>query len=925
MLSTHARITVTTLAAAALVLGVPPRAPAEPRPQEYDVRIRYRIDAYRNQHLVQFAPMLRYFESLGFQKDEGSEDEAENPAVTLMTGTIPAANALKLLNERHVEAILLLPKGTKLPGAEEPVRVDLGLASFLKPEQVRLLAGKDPARPDDLAAAEALLAQQRALADQARGVLVKDLGFREGAGYDSRWHTRLVGMVPAGKLDALLDDLRKQPAGAKIPAPFRTAWPLRVIEVMSQVPFPVQRPVPIPPPRGQEKIAPELRAILADEAAAAQPLRMEMILSATPPPEDRTWRDRLEEAVVGLVIEGRLGPVVSVLAPANQAPALAALADVSTVRLPRSGEPRVLPLPASKGDGPAAVRQAGLDLLHGLNHRGRGVRVVIIDGDFRGWQALVGKQLPKKTSYMDLTAERNLGLLPDEPPGDPNVQGAGTQCAVAAAVAAPDAEFTLVRIDPAAPYQLEEVARSINGERFLSLNLSRRNDDLEADRRSIDRRQEELNKERQALLNENVSLDPNLGKKPEAYGLDPKRDKELIDRQQAYIQAKARLDSDYRDYEDRVSRFLRLVDDLHALTGTHVVASALSWNEGYPVDGTSALSRYFDDRPFHGALWFQAAGNTHGQSWSGPFRDPDGDGRMKFAPLGTPLPEGRWSPELNFLAWEPAGKPQTGALPAGTRFRLSVQWREAHDPEFFRDPADPYRPSLARLNLVLLRQPDPSGAKQPRDDLEVVAQSAGLPQRIDNQPTFATYEQTVEFTVKEPGHYVVRVEGRQPVGIRPPGVPTLPALQTFSEIRPRVFVQTLEGPGRAVFADYAPPAGSLGMPADARAVITVGAADLENRAQPYSAAGPPHDLELLRKPDVLAYDTLGRGGAEEAYGTSLATGFATGVAASAISAGVPRSTFLETMQVMPGGVLRVPRARPVQLGAPHGHRSIPGQ
>jgi hypothetical protein len=918
MLSKHAQITLATLAAA-LVLAPPPRATAEPRPKEYDVRIRYRIDAYRNQHIVQFAPMVRYLESLGFQKDEGPDDEAENPRVTLMTGTIPADNALKILNERHVEAILLIPKGTKLPSGEEPVRVDLGLASFLKPEQMRVLAGKETLRPDDLATAQGLLAQQGLLANQARGVLVKDLGFREAAGYDSRWHTRLVGTVPAGKLDALLDDLRKQPAGAALPAPFRNSWPLRVIEAMPDVPFPVQRPVPIPPPRGQERVAPELRALVADEAAGARPTRMEVILTATPPPDDRTWRQRLETAIAGLVIEGRLGPVVSVLAPASQAPALAALQDVSTVRLPRSGEPRVLPLPPAKGDGAAAVRQAGLDLLHGLDHRGRGVRVVIVDGDFRGWEGLVGKQLPKKTSLLDLTAERNVGLLPDAPPGDGNGLGAGTQCAVAAAAAAPDAEFTLVRIDPAAPYQLGEVARFINGERFLPISLEHREADLETDRRNLERRQEEVNKERQALLNENVSLDPNLAKRPEAFGLDPKMDKELIDRQAAYIKAKASLDSDSRDYVARLDRFVHLNDDLHRLSGTHIVACTLVWNEGYPVDGTSALSRSFDDHPLHGALWFQAAGNTRGQSWSGPFRDPDGDGRMEFTPLGTPLPEGRWTPELNFLAWEPAGKRTTGDLPANTRLRISVQWREVHDPEFFNDPADPYRPSLANLNVVLLRQLDPAAAKRPRDDLEVVAQSVSLPQRIDNQPTYATYEQTVEYTVKEAGHYVVRVEGRQPAGIRPPGEPTLPVLQRFQEVRPRVFVQTLEGPGRAVFADYAPQAGNVGMPADARAVITVGAADLENRAQPYSAGGPPHDLELLRKPDVLAYDIAGRGGEEAAYGTSVATSFAAGLAASAVSAGAPRSKFLETMEVLPAGVLRVPRNRLVNPSAPHSH------
>jgi hypothetical protein len=133
----------------------------------------------------------------------------------------------------------------------------------------------------------------------------------------------------------------------------------------------------------------------------------------------------------------------------------------------------------------------------------------------------------------------------------------------------------------------------------------------------------------------------------------------------------------------------------------------------------------------------------------------------------------------------------------------------------------------------------------------------------------------------------------------------LPAIQQAGEIRPRVFIQTLGGAGRAVFADYAPALGTLGMPADAHRVITVGAADLAGHPEPDSAGGPPHNLELLPKPNVLAYDGLERSDAA-ASGTGLAAGFAAGLAASALSAGAPRGKFLEVMQVPPGSVLRIP-------------------
>src|SRR5262249_11548341 len=127
-------LTVAALAAAGFMLPGLPRAGAEPVPKEYDVTIGYRVNAYRNQPGRQFFPMLKQFEALGFKENPGPEDEAENPAVTRMTGTIPAANARKLLVEPHVRALLLVPRGVKLPAEKEPVRVQLELTSFVRPE-----------------------------------------------------------------------------------------------------------------------------------------------------------------------------------------------------------------------------------------------------------------------------------------------------------------------------------------------------------------------------------------------------------------------------------------------------------------------------------------------------------------------------------------------------------------------------------------------------------------------------------------------------------------------------------------------------------------------------------------------------------------------------------------------------------------------
>ena len=83
---------------------------------------------------------------------------------------------------------------------------------------------------------------------------------------------------------------------------------------------------------------------------------------------------------------------------------------------------------------------------------------------YRLAKALVGKQLPADTRMIDLTRERNDDLEPDAEPGDGKPLGHGVHMALAVLRAAPEVELTLVRIDPAAPYMLQQVARAMNGD-----------------------------------------------------------------------------------------------------------------------------------------------------------------------------------------------------------------------------------------------------------------------------------------------------------------------------------------------------------------------------------------------------------------------------------------------------------------------------
>jgi hypothetical protein len=290
---------------------------------------------------------------------------------------------------------------------------------------------------------------------------------------------------------------------------------------------------------------------------------------------------------------------------------------------------------------------------------------------------------------------------------------------------------------------------------------------------------------------------------------------------------------------------------------------------------------------------------------------------MEFGDPRARLRPDRWTTELNFIGWQPFRRaegvsPVVPDLPEKTTLRLTLQWRESHDPELWQAGEDFYRQPLANLRLVVLKQRDASGTKLPADEMELVAQSVGPPMRLQNLPNSATYEQTLEFTAETPGRYALRIEGQVPAGIRPPTAPGSQGAQKTWELRARVFVDAVNeaarAAGRPIFLDYATEQGGIGMPGDAAAVITVGSADQENRPQSYSGTGPAFDLLLARKPNMLAYDGLkvSPDAAQGVQGTGLATSFAAGTVATALGSGMPRIHLTRMLQERPGKVLRMP-------------------
>lgn len=877
-----------------------------PPPAEYQVTLRYHLYAAPVDRIPMFRHLVAYLESVGFHKNPGPRGEAEISTYTRMTGTLRVHSwaqrddiVARILADPHVQEMQLIPAGFPMP-PNPAGRVQVGLT---------LASGYS-------------LQRQRLLFDQVRDKL-EQIGFIEAVGYDNFGHSRLVGSIAVSELPTLLDDIRYVPSGwltpaaalSNLPAPLRDGSPVLVSEVLRQPPAEAV-PAWFTPPQGQEyllKLSPRVRALALQQGQAAIE-RLDVILGFVPNMGDRAWRQAIRQAAPGTLIEGRLGELAVLRTPVKNAVALARMPFVSAIRLPRPATSPVRPADVPEGGTRAALRESGLDQLHRQGHRGRGVRVAILDSDFRGYEKFVGKSLPASLHYLDLTAARNPDLRADPFPSQPGSIGAGTSRALTAALAAPEADLTLIRVDPAAPYELETVARAINGEEVLPESFESRIEEFDSTRTELDERQRRLEQEHAMVLK--FYPDPKerayLESRPQE-SLRPEEQERLnqIRRYDQYFKDLAQLRRDEREFEGRVARYIALNRAIKALRGMAVVSCSLVWEDGYPLGGDSALSRYLDDHPFRASMWLQTAGSARNQSWADLYRDLDGNRVMEFIPV--PLDHSRdwWKAELNFLGWKPAGQPRTSGLPAGIPIRVSLQWREAHDPNYARISGDSYLRPLANLRVLILHQLDPTGTRLPSDAFEVVAASEIPATRLDNAPSSATYEQTVVFTPRQPGRYAVRVEGIIPDDIRPRGAPVLPGQKVGWELRPRLFVKLADArsgaAGRPDLQDFASRVGSIGIPGDARTVLTVSAAAPGGQPAPYATDGPPYDLRLLAKPDLLAYDSVRIAPVPGAlgYDPSVATSFAAGMAATAMSAGMQPAAIVDAIRLRAGKLWRL--------------------
>jgi len=859
-----------------------PRVKEPPRSEKVDVQIRYRIRADRDERVRQFRGLERHLAALGFE-DALKEDPDRDliildPNAERFTGTITSDKVLQLLDDPRVLNIMFAPTGYMAP------------EDRAKPVPIRVILRGDM-----------IPTVQQAFHLQALQQLEK-LGFREALGYDTRNYTQLKGTIPYKYLDRLVKDLRTEPAGwfvtqtptNRLPRPFADRNPVRWVEVMPAVdPPPPFVPEVVVPARA--KLPPDLRAVLADPLQKEIPLRVIVLFSESIENKADDLRaklrsgysptvkrdvdgnplktsDGLPALTEGAALDGAAGNLASIRfdRPAD-IERFAQEPEVLSIRLPRQASETLEPIPAGGKPASAAdvLKESGVEAMHRLGYTGAGVKVLVIGSDFTGAEKLIGNGLPKKTTILDLTTELNPEIVPS--PSDPNRAGLGTAAALAFAIAAPDAELVLVRIDPGAIFQLFGIIRVVRKEATFSDALRSRLVDISNKTAELTRRKENVVNEYRQAFDDLADDEPTKARR---------------------VRAKAALDAVLLDQialTQRIERFNVFQKHLvTSLVGARVIVNTLEWESGYPLDALSQLSQTLEQlavplppriakragdlsaRPLPPLVWVQAASAFGASAWGGPFLDPNSDSAMEFAPPTQPLPPMNWSADMNFLGYQGPTGLTSADLPAGAKLRVTIQWREPTDPSF--PTVD--RPSYPVV-LRLFRQLDPKGEKLPSDEMAEEARSAGGPYPLLFTRTYVVFEQILEFTVKEPGRYALIVaKGYEPEAL-------LPSLKRKIEVHPRIVIETLSakpGEGRAVFRSYVTPEAGVGIPGDSLGANTIG---VPVKSELF---GGGTGLSLRGKPDLFGPDSVAIPGTAM-RGPGLATGYLGGMAAGLVQAG----------------------------------------
>lgn len=772
-------------------------------PSKVRVVLHYSIDAERFTRVFAYREMMAQLKAAGFERDfeeDPDPSEPENSKHILLTGLLPSKALPRVGGLTAIRSVLAMPDGTDLAKiGETMVRVEMMLGRG----SPRVILDTSPATHKTL----------------------EKLGFKEAGVYDHYLGTRLLGMLPGVNL-LKVGPLLGQPLSRE--GTRELYQPVLVVWADPQAPAVAPVPVPVVVPPIMEKVASELRAVLAEDNKF---IRVDIVFDESFPNQALAIQ-RIGEIAPNAVFEALLGPVVTVVGPVPEIRKFVNHPSVNAVRpgpVATSGPVRGVkdfqPVrPELARSGPIGVTKSFRE------------GTAIIGEDFRGWETLSkpGPSDKSQVRLIDLTCERNPQILPDRYAGAANEMGSGTLLAQNILAGNPGSPLFLVRVDPSVPAMVLRVAKAINGDDALT-------DEVMA------RRLAEIREDRQALQDQRAALEKDWKSNGDDFG----EEVGALKKREEYQKALRAMEGREKEHHGRLERFLAHQKGLSDLSSVRLVLCPLVWNEGLPRSGASTLSRWMDDRPFRGALWLQSAGDRPGQSWNGMFRDHDGNGVMEWSML-PPGKEPFAVENMPLLFQSQGGEKVLDQLPAETLVRVTVQWREPRDPYFNKTDRKASRSPIADLKPKMVRV-EPTKGEIRLADRAILGQASGPPLLIDHTMQSAVFESHIFFVVPQTGRYELRIEGQIPTSIIPAGAAQLPINRQKPEIHPVVWLRTFSPGGSVVFSQPGERP-MVGVPGDAQNVLSVGKANsLEgNQGAPLLFSNPKPEFRIDSKDGTVS-------------------------------------------------------------------------
>lgn len=602
-----------------------------------------------------------------------------------------------------------------------------------------------------------------------------DMGFVDGYAYETKDFERLMGSMPGGKIHAMVEEqARKRLMNVAADPVIKDPAPIISVYVRSEGTTPVIA-IPNMPSGEAARMPPDTRAVLLPAQSAGegeQPApdmttkgknfaRYEVILhavsdiNASQSTTDLNWWGGLGD---GALLEARMGALLSVRCTSEQAKKIARQPEVAQIRMPRG------PVVAlSMNSNPPKTQAVP---------RGQTANspLVVIHHDFQGWREMVGKTLPAGTVLVDLTRERNPGLLPDPYPTPPGGIGPGAKLAEACGGRDGTAPI-LIRIDPKSPAMIRRLALALAGERYPNELLLVRQGEA---REEISRLTGQVVRAEEARDAAEANTE---GDSAEQLALR-KKAREAIEDLNRRINLLSRLDQEVVFFQA----------DLLALAKVGVVVSGISWLEGHPQGALGGVSRLIEESLQGRLIWIQVIAETRSQVWAGALIDRDDNGFAELRSGVTPH-----DAEFIPLVWKRPGEKEN----KGGKFRLTVQHHEAHHPELVRTRPEMFRSPLNKLRPVVVYQ---DANARPGDPWVIVGQGDGLALKIQQDASGASWEQQVDVVMDKAGRYAVRLEADPAPDVVPRELASMPASRRRHTASVRMLLASLEESGTPQWA-----------------------------------------------------------------------------------------------------------------------------